>query len=64
MEEVVRGFNTIIDHGHAHYWGTSEWSAFEIEHAMHIADKLGLIGTFLLRIELIAGPCVEQPQYY
>lgn len=52
MEETVRAFNTLIQHGHAHYWGTSEWSAFEIEHAQHIATKLGLI-----------GPVVEQPQY-
>jgi aryl-alcohol dehydrogenase-like predicted oxidoreductase len=52
MEETVRAFNTIIDQGHAHYWGTSEWSAFEIEHAMHIATKFGL-----------QGPVVEQPQY-
>jgi len=52
MEETVRAFNTIIEHGHAHYWGTSEWTAFEIEHAQHIADNLGL-----------QGPVVEQPQY-
>ena len=52
MEETVRAFNTIIEHGHAHYWGTSEWSAFEIEHAQHVATRLGL-----------QGPVVEQPQY-
>ncbi|RDW85827.1 putative voltage-gated potassium channel subunit beta [Coleophoma crateriformis] len=52
MEETVRAFNTLIQHGHAHYWGTSEWSAFEIEHAQHIATKFGLI-----------GPVVEQPKY-
>ncbi|RFU34281.1 hypothetical protein B7463_g2093, partial [Scytalidium lignicola] len=52
MEETVRAFNTIIQNGQAHYWGTSEWSAFEIEHAQHIATKLGL-----------QGPVVEQPQY-
>jgi len=52
MEETVRAFNTIIEHGWAHYWGTSEWSAFEIEHAMHTATRLGL-----------QGPVVEQPQY-
>lgn len=44
--------NTLIDQGKAHYWGTSEWSAFEIEHAMHVATRLGL-----------QGPVVEQPQY-
>src|SRR3954469_24894717 len=52
MEETVRAFNTLIDQGRAHYWGTSEWSAFEIEHAMHTATRLGL-----------QGPVVEQPQY-
>jgi aryl-alcohol dehydrogenase-like predicted oxidoreductase len=52
MEETVRAFNTLIAHGHAHYWGTSEWSAFEIEHAQHVATRLGLI-----------GPVVEQPEY-
>ena len=52
MEETVRAFNTLIEHGHAHYWGTSEWTAFEIEHAMHTATRLGL-----------QGPVVEQPQY-
>ena len=31
MEEVVRGFTHLITTGKALYWGTSEWSAFEIE---------------------------------
>lgn len=52
MEEVVRGFNYLIDTGKAFYWGTSEWSASEISDAWRIADKLGLV-----------GPAVEQPQY-
>jgi len=52
MEETVRAFNTLIDQGQAHYWGTSEWTAFEIEHAQHVATRLGL-----------QGPVVEQPQY-
>ncbi|KAH9902666.1 Aldo/keto reductase [Cubamyces lactineus] len=43
MEEVVRAFNFIIEKGWAFYWGTSEWSAREIEEAHHIANKLGLI---------------------
>ncbi|CCG80992.1 Putative voltage-gated potassium channel subunit beta [Taphrina deformans PYCC 5710] len=51
-EEVVRAFNTLIDQGKCHYWGTSENSAFEIEHLMHTATRLGL-----------QGPIVEQPQY-
>jgi len=52
MEEIVRGFNYLINTGKAFYWGTSEWSASEISDAWRIADKLGLI-----------GPVVEQPQY-
>ncbi|KAJ5586751.1 Potassium channel voltage-dependent beta subunit KCNAB-like protein [Penicillium hispanicum] len=52
MEEVVRGFNYLINTGQAFYWGTSEWSASEIADAWRVADKLGLI-----------GPVVEQPQY-
>ncbi|KAF3396465.1 putative voltage-gated potassium channel subunit beta [Penicillium rolfsii] len=52
MEEIVRGFNYLINTGKAFYWGTSEWSASEIADAWRIADKLGLI-----------GPVVEQPQY-
>jgi len=52
MDEIVRGFNWIIDHGYAFYWGTSEWSSEEIRAAYEIAEKLNLI-----------GPCAEQPQY-
>ncbi|KZP04436.1 voltage-gated potassium channel beta-2 subunit [Athelia psychrophila] len=44
MEEVVRAFNFVIDQGWAFYWGTSEWSAREIEEAHHVATRLGLIG--------------------
>ncbi len=33
MEEIVRAFNFVIDKGWAFYWGTSEWSAREIEEA-------------------------------
>jgi aryl-alcohol dehydrogenase-like predicted oxidoreductase len=52
MEEIVRGFTHIINSGKALYWGTSEWSAFEIEHAHHIATKYNLI-----------APIADQPQY-
>jgi len=44
MEEVVRGFNWVIEKGWAFYWGTSEWSAAQLEEAFHISSKLGLIG--------------------
>ncbi|KAH9831617.1 NADP-dependent oxidoreductase domain-containing protein [Rhodofomes roseus] len=43
IEETVRAFNFVINQGWAFYWGTSEWSAREIEEAHHVADKLGLI---------------------
>lgn len=52
MEEIVRGFNYLINTGKAFYWGTSEWSASEISDAWRIADRLSLV-----------GPVVEQPQY-
>ncbi|KAJ7147575.1 NADP-dependent oxidoreductase domain-containing protein [Mycena crocata] len=43
MEEIVRAFNYVIDKGWAFYWGTSEWTAHQIEEAHHIATKLNLI---------------------
>lgn len=52
MEEVVRAFTQLINDGKAFYWGTSMWSAYEIEHACHIATKYNLI-----------KPVVEQPLY-
>jgi voltage-dependent potassium channel beta subunit len=52
IEETVRAFNYLIDHGYAFYWGTSEWTAQQLEQAYGIADRLGLI-----------PPSCEQPQY-
>jgi aryl-alcohol dehydrogenase-like predicted oxidoreductase len=52
MEETVRAFNHLIDTGKAMYWGTSMWSADEIERACRYADKLNLI-----------KPVMEQPLY-
>ncbi|KAF8204130.1 NADP-dependent oxidoreductase domain-containing protein [Pholiota molesta] len=43
MEEIVRAFNYVIEKGWATYWGTSEWTAHEIEEAYHVATKLNLI---------------------
>jgi hypothetical protein len=51
MAEIVRAFNWVVDKGYAFYWGTSEWSAREIEEAHHEADRLGLM-----------GPCVLAPR--
>ncbi|KAF9528126.1 voltage-gated potassium channel beta-2 subunit [Crepidotus variabilis] len=53
MEEIVRAFNYVIDQGWAFYWGTSEWSARELEEAHVIAAKLNLI-----------GPIAEQCQHH
>ncbi|KZT67448.1 Aldo/keto reductase [Daedalea quercina L-15889] len=44
IEETVRAFNFVINQGWTFYWGTSEWSALEIEEAHHVADELGLVG--------------------
>lgn len=52
IEETVRAMNWVIDQGMAFYWGTSMWSAQQIEEAWQIAGRLGLM-----------GPCVEQPHY-
>jgi len=52
MQEIVMAFNCGIDQGWAFYWGTSEWSAAEIERAMGVAHELGLI-----------APIMDQPQY-
>ncbi|EJU04091.1 voltage-gated potassium channel subunit beta-1 channel subunit beta-1 [Dacryopinax primogenitus] len=52
MEEIVRAFDYLINSGKAFYWGTSEWSARQIEEAMNISEKLGLI-----------APICDQVQY-
>lgn len=52
IEETVRCMNYLIQQGCAFYWGTSEWSAKEIEEAFQISERLDLI-----------PPSMEQPQY-
>jgi aryl-alcohol dehydrogenase-like predicted oxidoreductase len=53
MKEIVEGFTqTIRNLNLAYYWGTSEWSALQIEEAIQIAERYNLI-----------APVVEQPQY-
>jgi voltage-dependent potassium channel beta subunit len=52
MEEVVRAMNDLIQRGQALYWGTSEWSAVQIEEAFQVCEKYGFV-----------KPIVEQPQY-
>lgn len=52
IEETVRAIDTLIKQGLVFYWGTSEWSATEIEAAFEIAYKIGA-----------TPPTMEQPQY-
>ena len=52
IEETVRAMDFIIKSGLAFYWGTSEWSAQEIEEAYRVAEKYNCI-----------PPTMEQPQY-
>jgi len=52
MEEVVLAMDYIVRNGLAFYWGTSEWSAGELEEAHRVAEKLNAI-----------HPVVEQLQY-
>jgi aryl-alcohol dehydrogenase-like predicted oxidoreductase len=52
MLEIVRAFTYLVEKGFAFYWGTSEWSAQQIQEAVTVAEKYNLI-----------APVVEQPQY-
>jgi len=52
MKEIVEAFTQTIQMNLAYYWGTSEWSADQIQEACDIAEKYNLI-----------APIVEQPQY-
>lgn len=52
VEETVWAMNTLLQQGKILYWGTSEWSAYEIAEACRVAARDHLI-----------GPTMEQPQY-
>jgi aryl-alcohol dehydrogenase-like predicted oxidoreductase len=52
MKEIVEAFTQTIHMNLAYYWGTSEWSAEQIQEANDIAEKYNLI-----------APIAEQPQY-
>jgi len=52
MEETVWAMHNLIQQGKVLYWGTSEWSAQEVQEAMMVARQNNLI-----------GPSMEQPQY-
>jgi voltage-dependent potassium channel beta subunit len=52
IEETVRAMDVVVRSGLAFYWGTSEWSARDIEEAHHIAREIHAI-----------PPTMEQPEY-
>lgn len=52
IEETVLAMDFLVRHGYALYWGTSEWSAQQIEEAMTIAER-----------ERCMKPAMEQPLY-
>ncbi len=52
MAELVRSMSLLVERGLAHWWGTSEWSAAEIEAAFVEAERHHLV-----------PPSMEQPQY-
>lgn len=52
IEETVRAMDHLIRQGKALYWGTSEWSAEQLEEAYRLARELGCY-----------APSMEQPQY-
>ncbi len=51
IEETVLAMDYLVRNGYAFYWGTSEWSAEQIEAAFNVAEKLNCI-----------KPTMEQPQ--
>jgi voltage-dependent potassium channel beta subunit len=52
IAETVFAMSELVSAHKAHYWGTSEWSAEEIRHAIDVAHQHHL-----------HAPVVEQPQY-
>ena len=52
IEETVRAMSYLVENGYAFYWGTSEWSAEQIRHAVEFARRAHLV-----------PPTMEQPQY-
>ena len=52
LEETVRAMGDLITQGKILYWGVSLWSAAQIRHVCHLADKLG-----------VARPISNQPPY-
>jgi voltage-dependent potassium channel beta subunit len=52
VEEVVRAMDDLVRQGKVLYWGTSVWSAAQIERAVGVADRFNA-----------CRPQVEQPRY-
>lgn len=52
IEEVVWAMSDIVASGRALYWGTSEWTARDVQQAWSFAEQHGL-----------RKPVVEQPEY-
>lgn len=52
IAETVHAMDTLVRQGKILYWGTSEWSAVQIQQALDIAEARNL-----------QGPSMEQPQY-
>lgn len=52
IEETVLAMDFLVRQGYALYWGTSEWSAEQLEQAYQIANELNCI-----------KPSMEQPRY-
>ncbi len=52
IEETVRAMHDLIAQGKVLYWGTSEWSAVQLQEAYRIAKENNL-----------HAPTMEQPQY-
>lgn len=53
IEETVRAMDILVRSGKIFYWGTSEWSASQIEEAHRIARQIGA-----------TPPLMEQPEYH
>src|SRR3990167_823008 len=53
IEETVLAMDYLVRQGYVLYWGTSEWSATQIEAAYQIAEQLNCI-----------KPTMEQPKYH
>ena len=52
VAETVKAMDTLVRQGKVLYWGTSEWSAAQIQEALDFA-----------RHHNLQGPSMEQPQY-